>query len=481
MTEPLAIEFAISLDESLVFSQLSGDYNPLHVDPIAARRTQFGGTVVHGIHAVLKAADLFSGIWLRSEVEPAAISIVFTNPVRSGERVSACVATASERGRIRVTAVSAGHPAFSLTIRTAVMRQRKVLSTRIGEPIAPRGPRKLSFSPDLRSGEVPLEFDQVLMTRLFPNLVHGDGHVWIADLLGSTRIVGMEYPGLDSIYSGLNLARREQGSTTDAAVMRYRVQKVDSRFRLARLTVSGVYFDGTLDTFFRPPAVAQRSLSKVVGSVESHLFRDHRALVIGGSRGLGEIAAKLLIAGGADVTITYAQGLADAGRIRAESQALGMSCAMQLFDASKPLQDVDREWLVGAGFSHVYFFASPHIEKNTSGTWNNQIFERFTNIYVRAFAEVVEAIASARNSARPVRFLYPSSAFLDNHEPGFAEYCAAKAAGEALAHHFARSMNAVVSTPRLPRMRTDQTSALLDVGAEDAFPVILELLRGLRA
>ncbi len=52
-TGSLNFESAIPFEDSLAFAELSGDHNPLHVDPIAAPRTQFVGTVVHGIHAVL--------------------------------------------------------------------------------------------------------------------------------------------------------------------------------------------------------------------------------------------------------------------------------------------------------------------------------------------------------------------------------------------------------------------------------------------
>lgn len=32
------------------FARLSGDFNPIHLDPLAARRTRAGDTVVHGVH-----------------------------------------------------------------------------------------------------------------------------------------------------------------------------------------------------------------------------------------------------------------------------------------------------------------------------------------------------------------------------------------------------------------------------------------------
>src|ERR1035438_4230922 len=42
------------------FATLSGDWNPIHVDPVRARRTQAGGVVVHGIHVLLWALDAFA-------------------------------------------------------------------------------------------------------------------------------------------------------------------------------------------------------------------------------------------------------------------------------------------------------------------------------------------------------------------------------------------------------------------------------------
>ena len=39
------------------FAAMSGDFNPMHMDPLAARRTQAGEPVVHGMHALLWVLD----------------------------------------------------------------------------------------------------------------------------------------------------------------------------------------------------------------------------------------------------------------------------------------------------------------------------------------------------------------------------------------------------------------------------------------
>ena len=47
------IQHSFSLDDQVAFAKLSGDYNPVHLDPLKARRTRFGYPVVHGIHLML--------------------------------------------------------------------------------------------------------------------------------------------------------------------------------------------------------------------------------------------------------------------------------------------------------------------------------------------------------------------------------------------------------------------------------------------
>lgn len=36
--------------DQVLFSRLSGDANPIHMDPLIARRLMFGQRIVHGIH-----------------------------------------------------------------------------------------------------------------------------------------------------------------------------------------------------------------------------------------------------------------------------------------------------------------------------------------------------------------------------------------------------------------------------------------------
>jgi acyl dehydratase len=70
-------------DDQTLFARLSGDFNPIHLDPIAARRTQAGVVVVHGIHAILWALDKLVELGAVPE-EIVSLKVQFRNfvPIR---------------------------------------------------------------------------------------------------------------------------------------------------------------------------------------------------------------------------------------------------------------------------------------------------------------------------------------------------------------------------------------------------------------
>jgi len=80
------------------FAQLSGDNNPIHVDPEFSARTRFGRTVAHG----LLLASVLRGL-IERLVPDGGLSdqaLTFTAPTYAGERMLFCaeIADADDSG-----------------------------------------------------------------------------------------------------------------------------------------------------------------------------------------------------------------------------------------------------------------------------------------------------------------------------------------------------------------------------------------------
>lgn len=466
--------FTLDLAASEAFGRLSGDFNPLHLDPVRARRTPFGSTVVHGIHLVLRSLDLMADV-ARLRRAPAKLAAKFSSPVRTGMAVRLRAST--DGSRLKIAAEADGKPAYTLVVDYAdgpapATDAGPDTATIPDSPFATESPVEGEFPP-AAGGVTPLRVHSATLAQLFPSLAASAARAFVADVLATTRIVGMLCPGLDSIYSTLTL---NAAPGTEGRDLRYTVDRTDARFRMVRLALRGASTTGTLEAFYRPKPVVQRALRDMLADVSADEFASQRALVVGGSRGLGETAAKILAAGGAEVTITYARGAEDAARVVDEAIVAGRRCRAARLDVTT-LRETPPSWLASPAFTHVYFFASPSIEKNGARAWNHPLFVRFASIYVDAFVALAERVAASAPAGAPPVFFYPSSVFVATPERGFVEYAAAKAAGEVACVQLAAEWRARCAAPRLPRMRTDQTNGLVDVGALDSYPVLLDALR----
>lgn len=305
-------------DDSLAFARLSGDYNPIHLDPVLARRLMFGRKILHGMHLVLAMADqCLAG--RTSPVRMTHISTDFRRPVFSGQSIEFAIGESSD-DRIRIEAISERLNSMTVAIQFSPHGPATEIDIPATVPHSLQ-PKDRSLSElHARSGRLPLWMDRDLAGSLFANLVRLFPPEQLAVLLATSRLVGMEAPGLHSVWRSLDLsASPAQG----AAELTYQVERIDERFSLVELRVNAPGLSGTLSTGMRPKPSAQAGFDVSRSRVNASEFRGERALVIGGSRGLGEVAVKLLAAGGADVRFSYHRGAAEANQVSSEIARAG--------------------------------------------------------------------------------------------------------------------------------------------------------------
>lgn len=457
------------------FAALSGDANPIHVDALAARRLMFGHAVVHGLHGLLWALDQ----WCVGHGRRARLSQLradFQRPIGVDDVVRLEQESASaESAELRLHAN--GRMATRIRLSWGADESGAEPAPAAAPPGAERACLEWQES-ELpgRVGRLPLYLDPSLAATLFPHALNQLPTDQLASLLATTRLVGMECPGRHSIFSQLAVGFRVPRSpeTPAPAALAYRVDSVDERFHLANIGVESPSLAGSIRAFLRPAPRAQLDCESARAMVRPKEFCGRSVWIVGGSRGLGEVSAKLLAAGGAAVTIIYRRGRADAAGVVDEIRRAGGQAEMRELD----VLDLPAALLAAdEGPTELHYFATPHIAAGERGGFSPERFHRYADYYVTAFIRLVQALTPFGLT----RVLYPSSVFVDDPPDTLLEYAAAKAAGETACAWLEKGARGLrIARPRLPRMATDQTAsiAVAQQQAEPA-PVIVEALRAL--
>ena len=333
------------------FATVSGDRNPMHLDPVLARRTQAGVPVVHGVHLLLWGLDALA------QAEPALppvrrLKAQFKHFAAVRQSVAA-TATRTDAGLI-VRFVSAGMTIAQLVVEFGGSLQAAPALS--GKPVsAPAEACDLPFEAmGGMSGRLAFASPADAIAAMFPSVSGWMGARRVAALAATTLLVGMVCPGLHSIYAGLTLEACDEPAPEDS--LSFEVTATDPRVRSVGMAVAGGGLVGIVQSYARLPPTLQASLQDLAQSVEPGEFAGATALIIGGSRGLGEVTAKLLAAGGANLVISYRVGAAEAEAVAREIRSAGGVCETLAYDASLPAGPQ----LAGlaAAPTHAYYFAT---------------------------------------------------------------------------------------------------------------------------
>jgi acyl dehydratase len=445
------------------FAELSGDWNPVHLDAEIARRLMLGGVAVHGVHLLLWALDEICAA-NQGVRAVSRLRVQFERPVGLDEEVT--LSYYATEGRLSAAITATSGRALRLTCETSARQE-----DRWRECDSINRPELLDWTiADLASstGRVTLCLPRDYR-NLFPNLVREFSGRQVAILLACTRLVGMTCPGRHSVFTGMALNFVGSGGTDE--LLNYRVTRADERVRLVDIEISAENLAGRLETLFRPPPVAQPGFDTLRNAVEADAFLGQRALVIGGSRGLGELTAKLLALGGAGVTITFHQGASDAARVVAEARQANLPMQFLHYDIAEPPSAAPRN----DGYTHLYYFATPRISPSGSQRISVPLLERYLAYYVTGFAKAAEWARGL--TTEPVRIFYPSTTFIEEAAPGFQEYVIAKACGETTCRQLQAHIPGLqVIVDRLPRLKTDQTQGLAVESFQDSVTLLRRVL-----
>lgn len=453
------------------FVALSGDRSPLHVDAAHARRTPFGGPVVHGVHLVLLALE---------QVLPRQLAPM---PGDLGGRVALEHLDAEFRAHVGVASpftVEVG--ADGATIDRGGRSAARV-RWRFGPPdpdawdvVTGQGPADAgpaSATPEDLATLVGAEhhealcIDAALLADLLPAVAARLAPADVAGLLTTTRLVGMRWPGERALLRRVRLERHDAGTAGVApGRLAAEVTSVHRGTGLVRCEVRHGRTVVAAEAQARPPTVRQPPLTALRSRVPDGRFAGVTAWVVGGGRGLGEVAAKLLAAGGATVVVS-GRGAEDVARVADE---VGGE-ALVLDVTAPPARDAVAR-LRALAPTHLAHFAAPSLlPLGPDDAEGRRLLAAVLRDGLRTCVDLVGGPAALRG------VLVPSSVLVGAPTAGLEAYAAVKAQVEddlaalAVAHP-----HLTVAAPRLPQLLSDQTVGIGGLDVERTVDVLLPVL-----
>ncbi len=463
-----------NFEDQNAFAKLSGDYNPIHIDKIAARRMIFGMPIVHGIHALLWCLDS----WLMGKTKILllnSINVYFNKPIGLDEEVSLLINNESKRC-VRIDLLNCD----LIVMMSVIIRWDSLKIQDLPLPLnyfPEKFPPRMVLTDDIigKSGELDLYLNVKAATKNFPNLLACISPLQIAVFLSLSRLVSVECPGLHSLFSELSLSFR---NNLDYKYLNYEITNYNKKLSLVFIKVKSPIMTGQIRAFHRPNTLKQESYKKLKDLVSSTEFTGWRAMLIGGSRGLGEVCAKLLAAGGAEVLLTYNKGKEDALYIVDDINKNGGVAKCLHFDVLSIKHQNFISSLNNWFPTHLFYFATPFIFSGVKGVFSTDQFNKFCHYYVNGFQNCTNILINLglRN------IFYPSTLAISELQTNMSEYTVAKTAGEMLCLFLQKNNSDLkIYKPRLPRMSTDQTVTLFPIKNEDPVPIMLRHLQAFQS
>jgi NAD(P)-dependent dehydrogenase (short-subunit alcohol dehydrogenase family) len=433
--------------------------------------------VVHGIHAILWALDKLVETSTITE-QIVALKAQFNNFIPVGSKLDLKL-LGRDRNSVQAE-LSVGNLRTATLIVTFGTRQgiKDIeLPDNAREFAGASQPVNFSRLEDMANlcGSIDILEPLDKIQQHFPYASSAIGSSRVTAVARLSTLVGMICPGLHSLLGGFAIELGD--NLRDQDRVGFQVSGTDDRFGMVQISICGAGIQGSVQSILRSPPISQASLDTIMDVVSPTEFAGSTTLIIGGSRGLGALTAKILAAGGGKVIVTYATGQEDAAALAAEirNQIATDSCHILPYNTNqKAAAQLKRQ--LQTSVTHLYYFATGTIARQKSNLFEVSLFDEFVQMYVKGFYDICVYLSEC--GSRPIAAFYPSSVFVESRPSHIVEYSMAKMVGEMLCSDINRAWSRVhITVTRLPPLMTDQTATLLPRERGDPLNVMLPVIR----
>ena len=443
-----------SISDQNNFAFLSGDFNPIHISELEARRTIFGECIVHGINSLLWGLESFFNHYSYKII---FLEVTFLKPIFLKQEVL-CLFDEETK---RLELYTGADKCVDIKLNYNNSENVPIEDHNLKKVDSNKAPNKLNQSDIKISQRINISFsgNPQYAKKLYPYLTKILGAGIICQLASLSEIIGMRIPGMNSLYKSASIDFIKFNSTPY-----FKVINSDERINLISVECHQPSLEAIIQAYFRPQPAQTNSCSEIYSKYKDLNFKHVRAIIIGGSRGLGATVAKLIAVGGGSSLITYKTGKEDAEEVKYDINNWSKECETKKLDIL--LDDISGLDL--SSFNQIYYFASPKIRENRSNIFDHSLYMNYCKYYVNGLSKLAELALKFKINS----FFYPSSIFIDEKLLFFKEYIKAKIEGENVCKRIEKTSTIQFLYPRLPAMDTDQNLSILPRKLQDNLNVM---------
>ena len=449
-----------TLSDQKKFSELSHDFNPIHLEKEWAEKEYPGKIVVYGISVLLWALEFSNHPRNISRIKTKFIQPILINDI------------------VRLkTNLNEDNQVFLIYVKDKLVAKiqcfygnqdlLEYLDNNTKNNIS-NIPRELSYEEIANDKGLiftPLNTDEVILA--YPKICKYTGITGVRALLSLSRLVGMYCPGLRSIFSGFDIIFEENNHE-----LSYKVNSINKSLGFTKIDVFGLNIKGNVDCYFTEKYIDEPF--PINFSIKNNYSKSN-ALIIGNS-GLGKIASYILTSNGANVIVTSRQKPTS---YPFDSNLLNTSSKLKLLELDVSNSSSINLFLnkIRTPIKSLYYFPTPRIFRRRLSLVSKTDMDEFLNIYVYKYIKFVELLMDKGKCVKNLSIGYPSSIAVDEKLPDQFEYYTSKLIGEHACELLSSRFKEIsIFIERFPRLNTKQTNSFIKVKTENKIDTISKFI-----
>jgi FkbH-like protein len=300
----------VSNQQVLEFARWTGDCNPIHVDPVAAKESAFGGTICHGMLLLIEAFSQWDfgfdrfptplaniDVQFRSEVRPESLSQI--NFVRTESGLGGKV---TSNAGLQMEIAARFENSIANQVSTPQEQSFSWMSSALNHGLRTSIEERPEpwTTDDFYAGQETLGVHRFALHEPSEKSKFSTVQEQVFGLC--SFIVGMRVPGLSSLFTKLKAQFIADPPATEELLYRLTLRNYDDNFRILEMQLEIAtgnlhpVANCQIECYVRFPKLDPQlaTYESVISDSEKQAISGRIALVCGASRGLGaDIAAAL--------------------------------------------------------------------------------------------------------------------------------------------------------------------------------------------